>query len=765
MIKTYSLVVNTVLCIVATFSVLVINGQNKVYEIDASNDQNNLTTPPYKIIPHPNAINQFGANNQYFLKDGKPWMPIMGEFHYVRYPEKYWEEEIVKMKSAGLSIVATYVFWNAHEYPKGRWDWSGDKNLKKFIKLCEKHQMYVWLRIGPWSHGEQLYGGHPEWIHNMRGKRSNSPEYLNEAEQLFKQIGKQTDGLYLNEGGPIIGVQLENEYASGQAAHIDSLRSMALRNEIIPAYFSITANTVFNDKEYGYFPLQGAYPYRGWTKSGGGPTKDFLYGNDQWILGDALGKLYYNPEMYPKGLCEQGAGSQMKYKNRFVVEPHVVEAHLQNQLGRGMNLIGYYMFHGGIQLPGLKEPGYPESYDFQAPLSEFGFPRSSYQNLKILHHFVNDFGNELATMGVVYPELPVSNELNTDSLRYVVRIKENTGFLFLGNTQVRIPMPDKEVQIGLKLSKESIQLPRTPFTLKGETTAILPFNIQLNNVLLKYATAQPVSKIDQNGNLALFLMELESVNTELAFDKNTVKNIEAPDWHMSEEDNIVYLNKKGTNNTIVITDNTNKKLIIQLLDRNQALKSWRVSLDDQEYFVIADADLLQFNDKIELRKTHKPDFGIKVYPDPSEKIERPFKFSFLGREGIFYHYETKLDSQKIDTSDLRISKKELQFRIPERLPENCSDLIMKIDYQGGDLVLKINDTILTDNLYNGTSWKVGLKRYIDRYPDAWMTIEMKNLSSDNFINSDEFKGKQGLSRINDVQIYPEYSFDINLNLD
>ena len=90
-----------------------------------------------------------GVNNCYFAKNQAPWFPLMGEFHYIRYPEKYWEEEILKMKSGGLNIIATYIFWNAHENPQGTWNWRGIRDLRRFTELCQKHGMYVWLRIGP----------------------------------------------------------------------------------------------------------------------------------------------------------------------------------------------------------------------------------------------------------------------------------------------------------------------------------------------------------------------------------------------------------------------------------------------------------------------------------------------------------------------------------------------------------------------------------------------------------------------------------------
>ncbi len=441
------------------------------------------------------------VNNRYFEKNGKPWLPVMGEFHYIRFPDQYWEEQLAKMKACGISIVATYVFWNAHENPKGVWNWEGNRDLRKFISLCQKHGLLVWLRCGPWSHGEQLYGGFPQWIESMKNTRSNDPAYLAECEKLFAEIGRQTKGLYFSEGGPIIGAQLENEYASGQPKHIGVLKKMAIENGIRPVYFSITANTVFDDKNFEALPLQGGYPYRGWERAGGGPTKDFLYANDQWILTADLGRLYYDPEQYPRGLCEQGAGSQMTYNNRFTVEPAVVEAHLQNQLGRGMNLIGYYMFQGGTQMPGLKEPGLPESYDFQAPLDEFGLPRASYKYLKILHHFINDFGEGLAAANPVQPQIKVVRQTDKDTLRYIGRFTGDSGFIFLNNTQVRVEQPDKKFRLRLNLEGGPFTIPaKGDILLKGQTTAILPVNLKTAGVNIRYATIQPLARFSTNGH-------------------------------------------------------------------------------------------------------------------------------------------------------------------------------------------------------------------------------------------------------------------------
>ena len=106
----------------------------------------------------------FSLNSLYYTKDGQPWYPVMGEIHYARIPQTDWEESILKMKASGVTVIATYVFWNMHEEVENVYTWDGNSNLRHFLKLCRKHGMYTWLRIGPWCHGEIRNGGFPDWL-------------------------------------------------------------------------------------------------------------------------------------------------------------------------------------------------------------------------------------------------------------------------------------------------------------------------------------------------------------------------------------------------------------------------------------------------------------------------------------------------------------------------------------------------------------------------------------------------------------------------
>ena len=160
------------------------------------------------------------VNNYYMSIDGKPVVPVMGEFHFSRYPCEQWEEEIVKMKAGGVNVLPTYVFWAFHEEVEGQFRWDGNLDLRRFLLLCKKHDMPVIIRIGPFCHGEVRSGALPDWLFAKPLEvRSNDPKYLKYVKRLYGEIAKQMGGLYYKDGGPVIGCQLENEMQHSAAPY------------------------------------------------------------------------------------------------------------------------------------------------------------------------------------------------------------------------------------------------------------------------------------------------------------------------------------------------------------------------------------------------------------------------------------------------------------------------------------------------------------------------------------------------------------------
>ena len=146
------------------------------------------------------------------MRDNKPWFPVMGEFHYSRYRDDLWEESLRKMKAGGVTVVATYAFWIHHEEEEGVYDFTGCRNIGKFLAICKKLDLPVFLRIGPWCHGEVRNGGFPDWLLEKQiPLRCDDPAYLALARRYWEALYQQVKGQMYEDGGPVIGIQIENE--------------------------------------------------------------------------------------------------------------------------------------------------------------------------------------------------------------------------------------------------------------------------------------------------------------------------------------------------------------------------------------------------------------------------------------------------------------------------------------------------------------------------------------------------------------------------
>ncbi len=136
--------------------------------------------------------------------------------HYPRIPRAYWKDRLQKLKAMGLNSVTTYVFWNAHEATPGHYDFSGQNDVAEFIREAQQAGLYVILRPGPYVCAEWELGGYPAWLLKDRSilLRSRDPKLAAATDAWFTQLGKQLQPLLLQNGGPILATQVENEYGS-----------------------------------------------------------------------------------------------------------------------------------------------------------------------------------------------------------------------------------------------------------------------------------------------------------------------------------------------------------------------------------------------------------------------------------------------------------------------------------------------------------------------------------------------------------------------
>jgi beta-galactosidase len=158
----------------------------------------------------------FGIEGDHFVLDGKPFQIISGEMHYARVPREYWRDRLRKARAMGLNTVSTYVFWNAHEPRPGVYDFSGSLDVAAFIRMAQEEGLYVILRPGPYSCAEWDLGGFPAWLLADPNivLRSTDPKFLEPAGRWLQRLGQELAPLQLARGGPILAVQVENEYGS-----------------------------------------------------------------------------------------------------------------------------------------------------------------------------------------------------------------------------------------------------------------------------------------------------------------------------------------------------------------------------------------------------------------------------------------------------------------------------------------------------------------------------------------------------------------------
>jgi beta-galactosidase len=478
--------------------------------------------------------------------NGRRWTPVMGEFHYARYPAAAWRGELAKMKAGGIDIVATYVFWIHHEETEGAWNWSGDRNLRDFITAAADAGLKVIVRCGPWCHGEVRNGGLPDWIVARPGVRTDDPAYMASTRKLYTQIATQAAGLLWKDGGPVIGIQLENEYG-GPASHLLTLKRLAVELGLdVPLYTRTGWPELQTPMPFGeILPLYGVYAEGFWdrelTPMPGTYWAGFHFSTlraDANIANEALGRRDVQDEAdtarYPFLTCEIGGGMMSSYHRRILVDPRDIEAVTLVKLGSGSNSPGYYMYHGGTnpegKLTSLMESqdsaftnwnDLPhKNYDFQAPLGAAGQVRPHYHLLRRLHRFLHAFGEKLAGMDTFLPERRPAGKDDVTTLRWSARSDGRRGFVFVNNHERGRTLPDKtSVQFAITLADGSALIfPSEPVNVPSGRRFIWPFNLDLGHgVTLAWATAQPITLRDEGPERTVWFAATPGIEAQFTF--------------------------------------------------------------------------------------------------------------------------------------------------------------------------------------------------------------------------------------------------------
>jgi hypothetical protein len=752
----------------------------RLCRLDVSQPAPALVTGHLRLGGTDAAGNRLEVNSQYLTWNGRPFYVISGEFHYSRYPAADWEAELLKIKAGGVNTVATYIFWNYHEECMGEFQWDGQRDVRRFVELCAQHGLKVILRIGPFAHGEWRNGGLPDWLYGQPFEvRSNAPGYLAYVERLYGEIGRQVQGLLFADGGPIIGIQLENEYMHAGApwevvdpahavewvpaghegvAHLQALKALAHRSGLNTPLYLVTAwgaPIIAHET----LPVYGGYAYPVWIDA---PEPSDLYTFQD--RRDAL-----DGGAYPLIFAEMQGGIQVRYHNRPTVPARSIEALALVSIGKGSNWLGYYMYHGGTTPAGRHgfnhERLHPQlSYDFQAPLGEFGEYKDSYHALRLLHLFLAAFGETLSPMAAVLPANAASiAPNNTDAVRYCARAADGSGFLFVNNFQDHVVTHDLPGVVFKIEGREGVEcIPAAgSLTVAAEACFILPFHQALGDALLLSATVQPLTRLDYAGLTHYFCFVPEGLEAEYCFAAHTVRQVTSALAQHTTGGRLIVTPPLGPEQCLELETAAGQRVRITTLSRAEALQVWQGQAWGAERVILSAGGLLFNPPGVELR-SGAAECDLSVWPSLEQRVTA--QGAQLDQTNSPDQTRLRLTRPTINlplTSE-HISPRKIMVRLPDGLPADLAEAYLRVDYEGDTALAFINGRLVADHFNNGQPWSLGLKRFAAELAtdglclvfSPWRKGQLKNTSSA-LAGRVEFEGEERLV-IHSITVVPEY---------
>lgn len=326
----------------------------------------------------------FAPGQNTFLLDGKPFVIRAGELHYPRIPREYWEHRIQMCKAMGMNTICIYIFWNYHEQVQGKYDFTGQADIAEFVRLIQKNGMYCIVRPGPYVCAEWDMGGLPWWLLKKKDisvRDLNDSLYMESATKFIHEVGKQLAPYQLQNGGNIIMVQVENEYAVWGK---DVKYMSAIRDEIRKAGFDkVQLLRCDWSSNFNNYQIDGVFS-----------SLNFGAGSNIEQQFKLYSQLY--PDM-PK-MCGEYWSGWFDYWGR----PHETRS-VNSFIGSMKDMMdqkisfSLYMAHGGTtfgQWGGANSPPYRTnvaSYDYDAPISEAGLPTEKFYAVRdLLKNYLNE---------------------------------------------------------------------------------------------------------------------------------------------------------------------------------------------------------------------------------------------------------------------------------------------------------------------------------------------------------------------------------------
>ncbi|KQQ05817.1 MULTISPECIES: beta-galactosidase [unclassified Rathayibacter] len=663
-------------------------------------------------------------------RDGAPWFPVMGEYHFSRDRPERWQHELRKIRAGGVDVVATYVLWMLHEETRGERRFDGHLDLRRFVEEARRAGLSVMLRIGPWAHGEARHGGFPDWLQELPIRhRTNDPAYLELVEGWFRGIARELRGLFRDSGhpdSPIVGIQVDNELYD-QPEHLARLRDLAESagmaaplwvatgwggaqlplDRVAPVYAGYSDG--FWEEADVEWPAFGRMHFEYSTV-----RDDLSVGAD--VRGDpAPAQPIAEDHRYPFLTCELGGGMTTAYHRRPLVDGEDIAALALTKIGSGSAWQGFYLYHGTTQVTGAGGAGTQEShdsdypndmprkdYDFFAPIGAAGTLRPHYHLLRRQHLFLERWGGELTGMTVTVgsPEAGV---------RWATRADAEGGYVFVTNRQpAAAPLPRVEgVRLPVAIDDRVTMLPAEPTAIPAGAFLAWPVRRPFGSLRAVSATAQPITEISDGATTVVILAATEGIPVELEFETEAAVVGASRSGDRWRPDSA-----PGRDCVVTVGDTR-----FVILDDSTASRLWRVDIAGEPIVMLFDGGvtvdeqgivLERWSDSAEVSILRTPSLAFERLRLPAHEPLRELPVTVVRAEsspaperrgGSMGRLSAPLDS---DFDDAAV------IEIPVSGPAPDAATVLVLEWSGDVARIEIGGVLVADQFWSGRAWEIDL---------------------------------------------------------
>ena len=492
-------------------------------------------------------------DNKGFIINGKREFLIGGEFHYFRVPHELWEDRLQKMKRIGANLISVYIPWNIHEPEEGKERWSGDYNLEKFLGLCEKYDLYILIKPGPYVCAELDFGGHPDWliakiVNKEIRLRMLDAGYLKLCRRWYKKVSRIINPHLVVNGGKIVAVQIENEYdhlidyGGESITRQDAINYFLYLKKImeeckidVPKFANeamfLRGKDIIDTRTY-YPNIPGLWMW------------EFDLFDDKII-----GSKKEQPDC-PIMILELQAGWFAQI-GAPIYEPQieVVEGVSKSVLIQGASVMNYYMMVGGTTFPFMGARGdiyflgglgNITSYDFgSSPIREGGkIDKNKFYWIKGFIRFTKEFadvvlesdkksyvkvisgGEDIVLLKEKEAVLDVTLENSNENFAVYEEGGSRGRFLFIRNLE------DDNKTVTLNISKDLIGKEYTfKTTVRAKETKLIPitFKVPGTGIVINYSTSEVLLSKKYEKRVVFVMYGKSGTEGEMCINKNPGK--------------------------------------------------------------------------------------------------------------------------------------------------------------------------------------------------------------------------------------------------